>query len=466
MITVYDSLTRRLRPFEPRVPGHVSIYTCGITPYDHSHVGHARPSVVWDVIRKHFRRRGFIVTFVQNFTDIDDKIIRRAATELRPYQQLTAEFMEEYLSVLRQLQVEPADYMPRVTENIEGIVKYIERLIDRQYAYITPDGVYFRVAKDATYGALSHRRVEDMQEELGDGVGLHKEQAGDFALWKAAKTGEPAWDSPWGQGRPGWHIECSYLSQQFLGDHFDLHGGGLDLIFPHHENERAQSRAYLGEDAASIWMHNGLIMNGSVKMSKSLQNGVTLHDLLSHYSPSHIRSYLLSVHYRSPLDFDEQHLKEWVAGMRRIERLWDEVKAAPPPRMLPDRDWAANLVQFEDEFLEALDEDFNTAKAYAVVFDMVRAANRGIEEGLGEVVYGLARRNLVIADEALQMFADRIDPEETHQDTPGLLDGIVALRDMAREKKNFALSDSLRDVLLSSGYEVLDTAEGTRVRRQ
>lgn len=460
MITVYDSLSRQMVELKPRVAGHVSIYTCGVTPYDHSHLGHARPAVVWDVIRRHLRRRGYVVKYVQNFTDIDDKIIQRSGELQEPAGDLSRRYMTEYHALMEHLGVAPPDFAPRVTENIDSIVVFIQALMDAGKAYEANGSVYFRVQGDPEYGTLSRRKLEDELEGVRIEVEPGKEYPADFALWKGAQPGEPAWPSPWGPGRPGWHIECSALSLKYLGQQFDMHGGGLDLLFPHHENERAQSRAYLGHEPVSVWVHAGLVTRGSVKMSKSLKNGVTLAELLKRFAGRTLRTYLLSVHYRSPLDFDEDQLANWAQAMTRIDRLWDDVKEAPAAGELPDEDWATQLAGFEDRFLGVLDDDFNTARAFAEVFETVRAAYRGIEEGHADAARGLARRNLTLADEVLGM----LHHTQTAPGASALEEELVARRDAARRDRNFALADQLRDALTAAGYEVLDGPEGTRIR--
>ncbi len=459
-IRVYDSLTRQTRPFEPRVAGRVSIYTCGVTPYDQSHVGHARPAVVWDAIRRHLMRRGYLVTFVQNFTDIDDKLIRRAAELGRPVEDLARQFILEYDRLMEQLSVMPPDFAPQVTENIDTIVAYIQRLVDGGGAYAAEGSVYFRVKSDPEYGKLSGRKLDEMLEGVRVELEPEKEYPGDFALWKAARPGEPAWPSPWGEGRPGWHIECSAMSQRYLGDTFDMHGGGMDLLFPHHENERAQSRAYLGHEAVNLWVHNGLITRGGVKMSKSLKNGITMAQLLERYSGHVLRTYLLSVHYRKPLDFEGQHLDAWQTGLERIYRLWQDVEAAPAAGAIVAADWVESLIHFEERFLAAMDDDFNTAKAFGELFDMVTAAHRGIDAGYADLAKGLARRNLLAADQVLRFLPDR-----TESGDGALAEVLLTRRNQARKQKNFALADALRDTLIEAGYEVLDGADGTRIHR-
>ncbi len=462
VIAVYDSLNRRMTELVPQRPGHVSIYTCGVTPYDHTHLGHARPAVVWDVIRRHLMRRGYIVSYVQNFTDIDDKLIQRSRETGRSIESLAEEYIAEYHALTLELSVEPPDFAPRVSGNLDAIVDYIRRLIESEYAYSADGSVYFRVSRDPEYGRLSGRNLNDMREGFRIDPDPFKERAEDFALWKKSQVDEPGWESPWGKGRPGWHIECSAMARRYLGARFDLHGGGMDLLFPHHENERAQSRALLGGEPVSIWVHSGLITQGGVKMSKSLKNGVNVGALLERYSPHVVRTYLLSVHYRSPLDYDDARISEWGQGLARIERLWEEVRLAPPTQDLPEEEWAQELALFEERFLSTLDEDFNTARAFAVVFDMVAATYRGIESGRGEAARAWARRNLLVADSILGFLAP-VKPATTDG---YLADTLVERRNQARQEGNFQWADMLRDVLIQSGYEVLDGPHGTRLFRR
>lgn len=461
LIEVYDSLSAQLRPLSVKIPGHISIYLCGITPYDRSHLGHARPAVIWDVIRKHLRRRGYIVTLVQNVTDIDDKLIRRAYDTGRSVKDLTQQYTAEYYQAMALLGVEPPDFSPAVTEHLDSIVDYIQDLVAKGFAYDVDGSVYFRVNRAKGYGQLSGRKREDMLEGVRIEPNPGKEDPADFALWKRAHEQEPAWPSPWGVGRPGWHIECSALSERYLGEHFDMHGGGMDLLFPHHENERAQSLAKLGTEPVGLWVHSGLVTRQGVKMSKSLGNGTALDDLLKRYAPQVLRTYLLSAHYRKPLDFDEDRLVDWGHALERIQRLWDEVRQAPPANDFPGEDWARELAGFEDRFLQVLDEDFNTPRAFAMVFDTVKAANVGIRTPNAAVARGLARRNLGLANQILGF----LPPSSDSPAVPNsLADEVLKRRDRARQEKDFALSDALREVLIACGYEVLDGPDGTSLR--
>jgi len=467
MIQVYDSLQRAKVPLTPREPGHVKIYVCGVTPYAESHLGHARPAVVWDVIRRHLRRRGYRVTFVQNFTDIDDKIIARSRQLGVSAAELADRHIQQYEMVMKRLGVRPPDFSPRVTDNIATIIGFIQQLVDRGAAYSSHGDVYFRVAGDPLYGSLSGRQLKDMREGARIEPSPWKQAPEDFALWKAAEPGEPAWESPWGLGRPGWHIECSAMSCQYLGDVFDMHGGGLDLIFPHHENERAQSRAYLGHEPVALWVHNGLITRGQVKMSKSLDNGIGLTELLDRFPPEIVRTYLLTVHYRSPLDFQEDYLRDWQQAVERVWRLWDEVRTADAPRHWVQEPWMERLQSFEARFLETLDDDFNTARAFADVFDMIRDVRAGMTTPFRDDARAWGRKNLEIADEILGFLpADCAPPTEADDSSDVLLTEVLALRDDARRQRQFAWADALRDVLIKSGYDVEDTPEGTRVHQK
>lgn len=465
MISVYDSYTRKKRPFTPLTPGQVSIYVCGVTPYAEAHLGHARPAVVWDVIRRHLLRRGYLVRYVQNFTDIDDKIVARAAETGLSVEALAKRYMSEYHDLMERLRILPPDYAPRVTENIPGIIDFITGLIHKGFAYEEAGDVYFSVARDLAYGGLSGRRTEELRQGVRVEVSETKRDPEDFALWKACGDDQPGWDSPWGRGRPGWHIECSTMSARYLGDRFDFHGGGIDLIFPHHENEAAQSRAYFGQDAAQCWVHNGLITQGQVKMSKSLGNGASLREVMDLVDPVVLRTYLLSVHYRSPLDFSRESLQEWAKGMDRVDRLWRAVKEAEAPSEWVQEPWVERLLGFEERFLEALDDDFNTARALAEVFDMVRDANYGVGQGYRHLAYGLARLNLMKADWVLGLLPRGQNGEEPASES--LLATFAALRNEARQQKNYQLADQIRDVLGLAGYVFEDSSSGTSgIRRK
>lgn len=468
MIMVYDSWSRSRRPFTPIEPGHVSIYVCGVTPYAEAHIGHARPAVVWDAIKRHLRRRGYVVRHVQNFTDIDDKLVERAAQLGMDVGALARVHIDQYNRLMAKLGVVPPDFAPRVTDNVEEIIEFVQTLVDRGHAYVSGGDVYFRVAADSRYGELSGRRIEEQLSGTRVQLADNKAHAEDFALWKSVPATLAGWQSPWGLGRPGWHIECSVMSSRYLGERFDFHGGGIDLIFPHHENELAQSRAYFGQNPVGCWVHNGLVTQGEVKMSKSLGNGVGLADLLDSVPAPVLRTYLLSVHYRSPLDFSLAGLGDWQRGWERMRQLWDRVKEAPAPSRLVSAEWAERLLTFEDRMLGWMDDDFNTARALAEVFEMMRDVRRGIAAGYADVAEGLARANFVKADEVLGLFAGEesaAGEAAPREETPAVLTRLLAWRDEARRQGEYAVSDRIRDILAESGYRVEDTPTGIRVKK-
>lgn len=469
MITLYNTLSRTKETLTPVVPGEVSIYVCGVTPYDKAHIGHARPAVVWDVFKRHLIRRGYVVKHVQNFTDIDDKLVRRAQELNIPMDVLAERHMDDYLDALTRLDVLFPDFFPRVTDNIGSITAFILRLIEKGYAYESAGDVYFAVKRSRDYGKLSRRSTDELL--AGARIPPHeaKRDPEDFALWKRTEADQPGWPSPWGRGRPGWHIECSVMSSAYLGERFDVHGGGVDLVFPHHENEIAQSEAYYDHPSASIWMHNGLVTRESVKMSKSLGNGADLTELLDRFDPEVVRTFLLSVHYRTPLAFSEEELGNWGRAMGRLRSLYAEVRAAPPPSRLPGADWVADLWNFEHRFLVCLDDDLNTAKAFAELFTMARSVREQLARG-GDgapIAAYLGQQNLLKADRLLRFLSapGRLaDRAADNRNERRLVDAMVQLREAQRGEKNFAVADAIRQALLGANWAVEDTAQGPRVK--
>ena len=466
MIQIYNTLTHSKAPFVPAVPGRASIYVCGVTPYAEAHVGHARPAVIWDVIKRHLERRGYVVFHVQNFTDMDDKMVARASASGESVYALAERNMQRYLGELRALQVDLPQVMPRVTQSMEAILRYVEVLIDKGYAYATESGdVYFEVSKKPDYGKLSRRSLGAEQSghrSIVEAAGKRSHE--DFSLWKAARPGEPVWPSPWGPGRPGWHIECSAMSDYHLGTLVDLHGGGVDLVFPHHENELAQTEAHAGHAIQTIFVHNGLVTIEDVKMSKSLGNGITVSSLLERFHPAVLRTYLLSAHYRSPLAFDDESLFGW---QRALEKLWAVYRMAEdmdPPGTWPHASWIDDLLGFEEAFLAAMDDDFNTPKALAMVFDMVRTTRPIIDRGgLEGLVAGyLIAKNLRQADRLFQ-FLPR--PGSAAADDLGqkVLQGLLDARAKARAEKAYDRADVIRKVLLDAGWRIEDTPAGPRL---
>lgn len=458
---IYNTLTRSLVEFKPRDADRVTIYACGLTPQAPAHLGHMRGAVIFDVIRRWFEHRGFTVDFVQNFTDIDDKIIRRSQEEGIPPAEVAKKYGQQYLEDLAALGVRPARWV-YVTENMDAIIEMIERIIERGNAYAVDGDVYFRVTSLPQYGKLSNRSLESMQAGARIEVDERKEHPMDFALWKAAKPGEPSWESPWGPGRPGWHIECSALSLKELGANFDIHAGGTDLIFPHHENEIAQSEAYLGKpEFARIWMHWGAVRMSGDKMSKSVGNVFTAREAVTAYGPAAVRLFLLGTGYRSPIEFSEERLDQAQAVVARIKAALGRARSALGAEA--DAQPAADVVS---RFEEAMLADFNTPAALAVLHDAIGEMNDLLASGPQAdaarlaAVYAAARW-------VVQMLGIPLDQEDSE---PGFVEELMAMvlkwRQALREQKLFALADQVRDDLEELGIVLEDGVEGTTWRRR
>lgn len=480
-IYLYNTLTRRKERFVPRKEGEANIYVCGVTPYDEAHIGHARPSIFFDVVRRFLRELGYRVTLVQNFTDVDDKIIARANERGMEPVELARHYSERYLESMDRLGVERADMYPKVSEHIADIVAMIEGLIERGAAYESGGNVFFRVASFPDYGKLSNQRKEELLAGARIEVDAGKEDPLDFALWKAAKPGEPSWPSPWGPGRPGWHIECSAMSLKYLGSPIDIHGGGLDLVFPHHENEIAQSEAYTQEEPfVRYWLHNGLITFGDEKMSKSLGNFITVDAVLEEHHPAFVRYAVLQHHYRSPMEFSDAQLSTMKRGWQRLNRAYqqmleksaalslDEARVQSAPESLVDA-----AARAEEKFFQAMADDFNTPAALASLFELIRdvrpyaAPDRQLSQaeaaGMGAVVGVLERLGGSILGVLTQ---DAVDEEAKGGAGDGLVSAlielIVELRAEARKARDFATADRLRDRLNELGVVLEDGPQGTR----
>ena len=379
-IKIYNTLTRRKEPLRPIEEDHVKLYVCGITSYDYCHIGHARSALVFDMVVRYLRHRGLKVTFVRNFTDIDDKIINRANEQGIDSASLALRFIDEFYTDMDALGTLRPDLEPKATEHIPEMINLIEDLISKDMAYPSNGDVYFRVERFAGYGRLSGRGLEDMQAGARVEVNEKKEHPMDFVLWKGAKPGEPKWPSPWGEGRPGWHIECSAMSRKYLGETFDIHGGGKDLVFPHHENEIAQSCGASGKPFANLWMHHGFVTIKDEKMSKSLGNFLTIRDVLKQYEPEVLRLFIFSTQYRNPLDFTETALQDARSGLERMYECLAQVDGLPAegsagPSSIADQD-RLGLESLATRFHEAMDNDFNTAQALAHLFDTVKSLNK------------------------------------------------------------------------------------------
>ena len=470
---IYNTLTGKKEELVTLNPNKVNMYVCGPTTYNYIHLGNARPLVIFDTVRRYLEFRDYQVKYVQNFTDVDDKIINRAHQEGDDPLKLAERYIDEYFIDADALGIARADIHPRVSEHIVDIISVIARLIDKGYAYVVDGDVYYRVKAFAGYGKLSGRSRDDMLAGARVEVDERKEEPVDFALWKKAKTGEPSWESPWGQGRPGWHIECSVMSTKYLGETLDIHGGGADLIFPHHENEIAQAEAYTGKPFVNYWMHNGFITVNSEKMSKSLGNFFILRDILAKYPHDVVRYYLIATHYRSPLDFDDGKLEEARKALGRLKttltlakEFMDDKNSINIESEL-NSDLMPGVLEMQDKFIEAMDDDFNTAKALGYLFEMSHIINSFIASGKPQSKQ--ARETLQKAVQIfkqlggiLGIFMER--NENLGQAVDSLLTILLKMRTEARLEKNYALADSLRDLLNRLAVKVEDKPTGSLFR--
>jgi len=453
-VKIHNTMTRTKEELVPLTPGELRMYSCGVTVYDLSHVGHARMMIVFDVIARYLRFSGYRLTFVRNFTDIEDKIIRRANQEGVPASEVSERYVEAFRRDIAALGVLAPEVEPKATEHVPEMILLIERLVARGYAYVVDGDVYFEVRRFPGYGKLSGKNLDDLMVGARVEVDERKRDPRDFALWKGAKPGEPAWDSPWGPGRPGWHIECSAMSIRYLGESFDIHGGGEDLIFPHHECEIAQSEAVTGQTFARYWLHNGMVNMGREKMSKSLGNTLTIRDLVARHDPAALRLFLLGTHYRSPLDWSEDRV---VDSARALERLWrpidDAAKLATPsaPAVLPPE-----LAGFRRRFVEAMDDDFNTPEALAALFDLSRALRA---ERLPDDVLVSGAREL--RDLAGVLGLD--GPRRAELDAERLT-RLIDERAEARRQRNWKRADEIRAEIEGLGAVLEDKATGTEWR--
>ncbi|MGR9087769.1 MAG: cysteine--tRNA ligase [Gammaproteobacteria bacterium] len=472
MLKIYNTLTRRKESFEPRVPGKVGMYVCGMTVYDYCHIGHARVMVVFDTVARHLRYSGYQLTYVRNITDIDDKIIQRANENGEDFRQLTARFIDAMHEDERALGVLPPDVEPRATRSIAAIIAMIGSLLAKGYAYVGSNGdVYYSVDKFENYGRLSGKNLDDLQAGERVDIDPAKRSALDFVLWKMAKAMEPCWESPWGPGRPGWHIECSAMSTGCLGHHFDIHGGGMDLQFPHHENEIAQSEGATGEPFVNVWMHNGFVRVNEEKMSKSLGNFFTVREVLKRYRPEIIRFFILSSHYRSPLNYSDEQLNDAKAG---LDRLYTALRGVTPSE-------TAFSSGYEARFREAMDDDFNTPVAVAVLFDLARELNKAKNqnpEKIQELAGGLKFLGGLLGilqddPDAWLKAANTVNmPTGTilfEGNAPTVVSGLpdekieqqIRARLTAKTAKDWATADKIRDELKRQGVILEDRPDGT-----
>jgi len=466
-IQFYNTLTRQKEPFVPLEPGKVKMYVCGPTVYNYIHIGNARPAIVFDTLRRYLKYRGFDVTFVQNITDVDDKLIRVANEEGTTVKDVADRYTQAYNEDLRTLNVLPPDIQPRVMQTIPEILTFIEGLIEKGYAYESDGDVYFRTGRFKEYGKLSHQPLEDLQAGARVEVSEKKENPLDFALWKAAKPGEIYWDSPWGQGRPGWHIECSAMALKFLGESIDIHAGGTDLVFPHHENEIAQSECFTGKSFARYWLHNGMLNINNEKMSKSLGNFLLLRELVNEYGGQLIRFFMLQGHYRGPINFSQDLLEQAANGLERIMtayvNLQHRMDTARPeePNGLSGQ-VAEAIASLREKFTAEMDDDLNTANAITVLFDLVKEAN-------------LYMRNQNVGKEQLEAFSSLfreltdvlgLQLEQPDELLDSEIEALIQERTEARKSRNFARADEIRDLLAAKGIVLEDTPQGVRWRRK
>jgi cysteinyl-tRNA synthetase len=460
-LKIYNSLTRQKETFEPLEDNRVRMYVCGVTVYDSAHIGHAMSSLVFDTIRRYLEHRGYDVKYIQNFTDIDDKIIARAhALGISPHE-LADKYARDFLQEMKALNVKDADLYPRATAEIPTIIEMVESLIEKGYAYPSNGNVYFRVQEYADYGKLSHRTLEGAQP--GESMN-GKEHPMDFALWKAAKPGEPSWSSPWGEGRPGWHIECSAMSLHHLGEQIDIHGGGMDLLFPHHENEIAQTEAYTGKPFAKYWVHNGLLKLGEEKMSKSLGNLITIAEFLEQHDPQSLRLFVLLSGYRRPVTFTDESIG---AAERGLERLRSALRPAKSSGADADTDVIESLnAQVEKTrqgFYQAMDDDFSTPQALAHIFDLVKAINSARDAGVAGEPFEQAQQALLTLTGILGFDLTRGAAAGQVEAQP-FIELLIDIRNELRAAKQWDLADKIRDDLASLGVTLEDTPTGTEWR--
>ncbi len=480
-VKIYNTLTRKKELFTPITPDHIKLYVCGITSYDYCHIGHARSALAFDMIVRYFRHCGNEVTYIRNFTDIDDKIIARAAEQNTTTEELANRFIDEFYVDMDKLGVDRPTMEPKATEHIQEMVDLIGELIDKDIAYPSGGDVYYKVNSFKNYGKLSGRNLEDMQAGARVSVNENKTNPMDFVLWKASKPGEPSWESPWGAGRPGWHIECSAMSRKYLGSTFDIHGGGQDLIFPHHENELAQSEGANEKPFVNMWIHHGFVTIRDEKMSKSLGNFLTIRDILDHYHPEVLRFFIFSTQYRNPLDFSESAMQDAMAGLDRLYECIAATQALANKHsdtvdIIATAKDIQKIESLEERFKKAMDNDFNTALAQAGLFETVKVMNKImrqlpetpatkdftlIKNGT-ETIIRLAGIMGILQEDAANYLATKkakmlaktgISEEE--------ISSYIEERNQARTDKNWARSDEIRDELLEKGIELKDGPEGT-----
>ncbi|MBE5815840.1 MAG: cysteine--tRNA ligase [Clostridiales bacterium] len=461
---IYNSMTRKKEEFKPIHEGKVGIYACGPTVYNYFHIGNARPFIVFDVLRRYFEYKGYEVTFVQNFTDIDDKMIRRANEENTTVAAIAEKYIAEYFVDAKALGVRPATVHPRATEHMPQIIGMIETLVNKGLAYESNGDVYYRVRAFKDYGCLCGQNLEDLASGARVSVDEQKEDPLDFALWKAQKPGEPAWESPWGMGRPGWHIECSAMSTTYLGETFDIHAGGKDLLFPHHENEIAQTSGATGKPYVNYWMHNGFLNIDNEKMSKSKGNFFTVRDIAKEYDLEAVRMFTLSAHYRSPLNFSREQIAQAQSSLERLYIARDQLaflenaaKDREPNEL--EQSFMAFADQAQARFIAAMDDDLNTADALGAIFELVREVHKLTATDVSRKAVAYGKEKLLGMTDVLGLLMKKEDG------LPADVQALVDERAQARKEKNWKRSDELRDQIKAMGYILEDTAAGQKVRK-
>lgn len=461
---LFNTLTRKKEEFVPITPGEVKMYVCGPTVYNYFHIGNARPFTVFDVLRRYLEFRGYKVTYVQNFTDVDDKIIKKSNEEGVSAKEISERYIDEYFKDADAIGIKRADIHPKVTENITEIIDYIKSLIEKGYAYEVNGDVYYNTNKFNEYGKLSKQSIEELESGARIEVNEIKKNPTDFALWKKQKPGEPGWDSPWGLGRPGWHIECSVMSTKYLGETIDIHAGGQDLVFPHHENEIAQSEAFTGKPFARYWVHNGYITINNEKMSKSKNNFFTVRDILKEFDSEVVRFFLLSAHYRNPINFSRELMQQAKNALDRLynakENLDHLLKNKEAETMKAgEQEVFDSLLKHKDKFIGAMDDDLNTADAIAAIFELVKEINTKIDV---EASKELIEKALGLFEELAEVLG-LVSREKENLDDE--IERLIEERQKARKERNFALADKIRDDLKAQGIVLEDTPQGVKWKR-
>lgn len=469
MLTIYNTLTRKQEEFKPQTPGVVNMYVCGPTVYNYIHIGNARSAIAFDTVRRYLEFKGYKVNYVSNFTDVDDKMIKAAHEQGITVSQLADKYIQAFMEDTKAINIEPATMHPRATENIPEIIKFIQGLIDKGYAYEKDGDVYYRARKFKNYGQLSGQSIDDLEVGASEHVSADevnkKEDPMDFALWKAAKSGEINWDSPWGKGRPGWHIECSVMSTKYLGKTIDIHGGGQDLEFPHHENEIAQSEAETGQKFVRYWMHNGFVTIGkdNEKMSKSLHNFITVHDIIKQVDPQVLRFFMATTQYRRPIQYSEDNLIDAQNNLEHIQTAFDNLTYRQKDAQDgADQVVTQKLADFKQSFTEAMDDDINVQNGITVVYELVKFANVYAQQKEVKAAALTEMKDLI--SELVSIFGVKLasnDNELNDEHIQALIDE----RNEARKNKDFAWSDQIRDELKAQGIILEDTPQGTRFKR-